>query len=119
MVTITITIKKAEEGKGERLPGTSQGKKERRIAPKETMSADYDDTVGRVARSDSDGPIRMEESYPARWAVTALVPFAKGRDSFTVGGELQESCCYVHKDVATLKGEYHDWDWLVAGLVCR
>ena len=100
---VTITVKTEEEGKGEGkgggIPWLAQDKKKRRIAPEETMSANHLDTAWRLVGSDTNGYMGMEESYPARWAVTALVPFAKGRDPDTVGGKLQESSRYGQQDV--------------------
>lgn len=101
MVTITIKTEEEGQGEGEGLPGIAQGKKKRGIAAEETMLANHVDTVRRSARSDSNVIMGMEESYPVRWAVAALVPFAKGRDPGTMGGELQESSGHGQQDVTT------------------
>ena len=95
---VSITVKPEEEGKGEgkggEIPWLAQDKKKRGIAAEKAMSADHVDTTWRLDSSDTNGDMGMEESYPAGWAVTALVSFAKGRDPDTVGGKLQESSRY-------------------------
>ena len=98
---VTITVKTEEEGEREEIPWLAQAKKKRGVASEETMSANHVNTVWRLARSDGNGDVVMEACYPARWAVTALVPFAKGRDLSTVGGELQESSRYGQQNVTT------------------
>ena len=101
MVTVAFETEEGGGGEGEGIPRLAQGKKERRSASEETMSFDHNNIVRRIARSLGNGNMGMEESYPGRWPVTALVPFAKGREPGTVGRELQESGSYGQQDVVT------------------
>lgn len=97
MVSFTVKMEEKEQGKG--TPRTAQNKKERRVASQEAMSAHHVDIVRRASWFDRDGIMGMEESRPTRRTITALVPFAKGRNLGTMGRELQKSRLDGQEDV--------------------